>query len=47
MGVEGGLKILLCMDIGQFNDGRVGVSLPEESRITNNGAGNAKVALAI
>jgi hypothetical protein len=38
--------ILLCVDIVQCNNGRVGVSLLEEAEITKNGAGNAKVALA-
>ncbi len=46
MGVEGGLKIYLCMEVCQCNYGRVGISLLEEAQIMNNWAGNAKVALA-
>jgi hypothetical protein len=47
MGVEGGLKILLCVVVGRCNDGRVGVSLSKEAQIMNNGASNAKAALAV
>ncbi len=55
---KGGMDIMLhpiiylcedfsCMNVGQCNDGRVGVSLLEEAWLTNNVADNAKAALAI
>ena len=39
--------MLLCVDAGQCNHGKVGISLSEEAQITNNGVGNAKAALAV
>ncbi len=36
------LEEFACVDVGQYNDSRVGVSLSEEAWITINGASNAK-----
>jgi hypothetical protein len=41
-GSGGRVEDFTCMDIGQCNNGRVGVSLSEEAQITINGASNAK-----
>jgi hypothetical protein len=43
----GRVEDFACVDVGRCNDGRVGVSLSEEAQMTNNGASNAKAALAV
>jgi hypothetical protein len=43
----GRVKDFVCVDVGQCNNGRLGVSLLEEAQMTNNGASNAKATLAV
>jgi hypothetical protein len=46
-GSGGRVEDFAFVGVGLCNDGKVGVSLLEEAWITNNGANNAKAALAI
>ncbi len=41
-GSGGRVEDFACVEFGQCNNGRVGVSLLEEAQITNNEASNAK-----
>jgi hypothetical protein len=45
--MEGGLKILLCVDVEGCNNGKRGVSLLEEAQIMINGSRKSKEALLL